>query len=209
MSEDETKDIFEYEGALDGVLRCELRRRDLEKSTSTTFPGSESESFDPADLNSDDRRLPTVSDFSEFSDWHEYVEAHPELKEKKALGQFIRDMGPSRFEERELNPESKPARVADLAEGEVYYLVEYVDGERLIPVLDTVVFIGRNLEAGDKGEVYFQDAFSYDEEVRYGKADNPEWAAFLIKPEYELNNVFEFEQAMEELMCCSVRRSKR
>ena len=208
MSKDETKDVFEYEGALNGVLRCELRRRVPEKSTSTTFPSSEGESIDPATLSPNDPRLPAVSDFSEFSDLNEYLEAHPEFKEKNALSLFIRDMGPSRFEERELNPESEPAGVANLAEGEIYFLVEYVDDERLIPVLDTLVYLGRNLKAGDAGKVYFQDAFSYNDEVRYGEDDNPEWASFYIKTEDELNNVFEFEPALEELMRCSLRRRK-
>ena len=128
------------------------------------------------------------------------------VRRKPLQVQFIRDMGPSRFEERELNPESEPVRIGDLAEGAVYFFVEYVDDERLIPVLDTVVFIGRNLEAGDAGKVYFQDALSYDEGVGYGEPDNPDWAAFYIESENELRNLFEFEQAIEELMRCSVRR---
>ncbi|MDR3748415.1 MAG: hypothetical protein P4M04_09720 [Acidobacteriota bacterium] len=67
----------------------------------------------------------------------------------------------TRFEERELPPYAEPVLVNELKEGSVYFFVNYVDEEGLIPQMETVIFIGRNLEAADVGRVYFQDIDSY------------------------------------------------
>lgn len=82
------------------------------------------------------------------------------------------------FEGRELTTYAEPVSSSELREGEVYFAVNYVDDDMLIPVMETVVFIGRNLEPDDVGQVYFQDVESYREGVRYGLDKEDGWANF-------------------------------
>lgn len=58
------------------------------------------------------------------------------------------------FEGRELTSYAEPITSDELREGEVYFFMNYVDEALLIPTITTVVFAGRNLEEGDKNQVY-------------------------------------------------------
>lgn len=113
---------------------------------------------------------------------------------------------PIRFEARELKPYAEPVSSSELKEGSVYFFVNYVDDDMLIPNMETVVFVGRNLEANDIGLVYFQDIDSYRAGVRYDSTDKDESAVFQCGS--ETGHVFEFEKALEQLMMCSLRRKK-
>ena len=117
------------------------------------------------------------------------------------------------FAARELKPYAQPISEKDLKEGSIYFMVTFVDDEMLIPTIDTVVFIGRNLDQHDFGKVYFQDVSSYRQGVRYdseydAQADvSP--VRFFSGPEAETNHIFEFENALEVLMKCSLSRNAR
>lgn len=111
-----------------------------------------------------------------------------------------------RFEERELPPHAEPITAANLKEGAVYFSVNYIDDKMLIPTVETLVFIGRDLEPGDSGQVYFQDIDSYQRGVRYDLASENDLARFSTGSENEINHLFEYELALEELMRCSLRR---
>jgi hypothetical protein len=80
------------------------------------------------------------------------------------------------FDGRELKPYAEPVSSSELSEGTVYFAVNFVDEEMLIPTMETLVFVGRNLEPDDVGEVYFQDVASYREGVRYAWDSEDEWA---------------------------------
>jgi hypothetical protein len=111
------------------------------------------------------------------------------------------------FEGRELKPYGEPVSTAQLQEGEIYFAVNYVDDDMFIPVMETLVFIGRNLEPDDVGQTYFQDVESYREGVPYSwTADNDGSASFLSGSETELNHIFKYEQALDEMLRCSIRR---
>jgi hypothetical protein len=112
------------------------------------------------------------------------------------------------FDGRELKPYAEPVLSNELQEGAVYFAVNYVDDEMLIPLMETLVFIGRNLEPGDVGTVYFQDVESYREGVRYGSDSENEWAKFETGSENELGHIFHYEQALDGLMHCSLRRKE-
>lgn len=112
------------------------------------------------------------------------------------------------FNGRELKPYAEPVSSNELQEGTVYFAVNYVDDEMLIPLMETLVFIGRNLEPGDVGTVYFQDVESYREGVRYGADSQNEWAKFETGSENELGHIFHYEQALDGLMHCSLRRKE-
>jgi hypothetical protein len=113
--------------------------------------------------------------------------------------------------EREVKSYAEPVSAAELKEGSIYFFVNFVDGELLIPAMEPVVFVGRNFESGDEGCVYFQDIYSYREGIRY---DTPEpvseesSAEFHTGSEDELGHVFEYEQALDVLIACSLRRRK-
>lgn len=113
--------------------------------------------------------------------------------------------------ERELKAYAEPVSSAKLKEGLVYFFVNFVDDELLIPTMEPVVFVGRNFEPGDIGRVYFQDIHSYRDGVRY---DLPETmneestSEFHTGSEDELDHVFEYEQALDVLIDCSLRRRR-
>lgn len=111
------------------------------------------------------------------------------------------------FEARELKPYAEPVTRSDLLEGGVYFSVNFIDANRTIPVLKALVFVGFNLEAGDSGKVYFQDAASYWRGARYFAADGGR-ADFYQCSDDEISHVFEYEHAVDRLLACSLRRRK-
>ena len=110
------------------------------------------------------------------------------------------------FEGRELNSYAQPVLPNELHEGEVYFALNYVDSQMLVPMVDTLVFIGRNLEAKDIAEVYFQDIVSYQEGVPYEWEANDETGTFFCASEDQINHIFTYEQLLNELMKCAARR---
>lgn len=112
-----------------------------------------------------------------------------------------------RFEERELKPYAEPVSASDLKEGSVYFSVGFVDDEMLIPVVKTLVFIGRNLQPTDVGQLYFQDVVSYGHGLRYPGGDAYEGVAeFHRITEGQSGFAFEYEAALNQLLSCSLRR---
>ena len=111
-----------------------------------------------------------------------------------------------RFEARELKSYAEPISADQLREGEVYFFLTFLDDKMLIPTMETVAFVGRNLEPGDEDRVYFQDIESFARGVRYETAleDNP--AVFHCGSQKELGHVFDFQHALDQLLACAVRR---
>jgi hypothetical protein len=110
-----------------------------------------------------------------------------------------------RFAARELSPDPQPVHPSLLVEESVYFCVNYVDTDELIPTLETVVYIGREV-GQDAGKLLFQDVDSYREGVRYGTDAAEAHGTFVARPERDLTDVFDYERAVEELMRCSLRR---
>jgi hypothetical protein len=125
-----------------------------------------------------------------------------------------------RFESRDLKPYGDYVRSVDLIEGHVYFRIGYLDKEMLVPEMIPLVFIGRELDAGDH-RLYFQDAASYlggqrypqegwvtveadSEPPKIGPAGHAGW--FETMEDREFSGVFEFEQGLNELLSCSLRR---
>jgi hypothetical protein len=78
----------------------------------------------------------------------------------------------------------------------------------LVPIVQPVVYVGRNLDAGDSGQVYFQDADSYRNGIRFDSAGDDSQADFYTGSEMEINHIFEYESALDELARCALRRRK-
>jgi hypothetical protein len=113
-----------------------------------------------------------------------------------------------RFEGRDLKPYSEYVQPSGLVEGEIYFAVHFLDDQMLVPELDPVVFIGRNLERGDCERLYFQDAASYMSGIRYGNsgehADDGQTKIHVVEENAPF--VFDFERALDVLLRCSLKR---
>ena len=112
------------------------------------------------------------------------------------------------FEAPKLKEYAEPVSATELREGDVYFALNYVDCDLLAPVMETVVFIGRDLEPDDVGQVYIQDVESYREGVRYGRNNDGEVAKFQTGSEKEVGHIFQFKKALNELMRCSLNRQR-
>jgi hypothetical protein len=76
-----------------------------------------------------------------------------------------------RFEERDLKPYAQPVTAKVLEQEKVYFSVQFADDDMLIPVMETWVFAGSNLDPEDaENHLYFQDVESYLQGIRYGTA---------------------------------------
>lgn len=112
------------------------------------------------------------------------------------------------FEARELKSYVEPVSADELREGSIYFLVSFADEEMLIPTMETVVYIGEDLEPGDQDQAYFQDIDSYNRGIRYGDEGDGDCALFQTGSKNELGHVFTFERALDVLLACSLRRRK-
>lgn len=114
-----------------------------------------------------------------------------------------------RFESRELRPYAEYVRTPDLQRESVYFYVNYVDEEGLIPNLQPVVYVGQDLDPDDTGTVYFQDAGSFLAGIRYGdtsETDEEEVRSVFYTFPAENGHVLEYEQALDVLLFCSLKR---
>jgi hypothetical protein len=110
------------------------------------------------------------------------------------------------FEERELKPYAEPVPAEELKNGETYFAVLFLDDDGLVPTLEPLVFIGKDLDPGDEGKLYFQDYDSYRGGVRFGTATPDDEVIFHTGRE---KHVFDYERALDVLMACALRRRKR
>ena len=108
------------------------------------------------------------------------------------------------FEGRELKEFAEPVDPGQLMVGKTYFSLNFVDIELLIPMLEAVVFAGRNLEKGDEDILYFQDVDSYRSGIRYASGGD---AVFQSGPAKQCGHIYEFEHALDQLLACSLRRN--
>jgi hypothetical protein len=127
-----------------------------------------------------------------------------------------------RFPARDLKPYGEFVEPENLVVGHVYFRVNFLDAEMLVPEVAPLVFVGRDLDTLDKGRsasvLYFQDYGSHLAGVRYatfaaqaeGVHQSPEDAldgpVFECTPESNCTGVYEFENALNTLLSCSLRR---
>jgi hypothetical protein len=111
-----------------------------------------------------------------------------------------------KFEARELKPYAEPISAANLQVGEVYFAVQFEDDKLRVPVVEPLIFLGKNLEEADTDLLYFQDFESYAMGVRYASATEDDAAVFQGYSSGEINHIFEYEHVLDELMKCALRR---
>jgi hypothetical protein len=107
-----------------------------------------------------------------------------------------------RFEARDLKPYAEPVSPLDLKVDTIYFAVNFVDDEMLIPVVEPRVYIGKDLDAEEAG-LYFQDVDSYRRGIRFESSDGETEATFEIGTE---KHMFEYEKALDVLMRCALAR---
>lgn len=111
------------------------------------------------------------------------------------------------FEGRDVPPYAEYAPAGTLVEGNIYFIVGYLDKDLTIPELRPMVFIGRDLVEGDASQLYFQDAQSYLDGARFATATGDGDAEFHVVDE-KTPFVFEFERALDRLLYLSAARSR-
>ena len=111
------------------------------------------------------------------------------------------------FEGRVVRNFAEYAPSAELRVGQVYFLTNFVDQDAIIPQLKPLVFIGCDLHPGDSDDLYFQDAESYLAGVRHSSEAERESAEFHSIAAHS-PFVQTFEQALDVLLDCSLRRER-
>jgi hypothetical protein len=114
-----------------------------------------------------------------------------------------------RFEERELKPYAESVSPDDLVSDQVYFTVRFADEKLFVPIVEPLVFIGRNLEKGDNDLLYFQKFESYSNGVRFDPSTGKNAREVHVRGPEDLKHIFEFEKALNVLMSCSLRRRHR
>lgn len=115
-----------------------------------------------------------------------------------------------RFKGREIKAYAEPVSARGLKTNAVYFSVGFLDTELLIPSMEPLVYIGRNLTDGDSGHAYFQDYASHKRGLRFGQpqeVDTTGEGKFLRQADDALGFVFEYERALDLLLACSIRRT--
>ena len=113
-----------------------------------------------------------------------------------------------RFEARDLKEFAEPISMGALEIGATYFSVQFVDEKGLIPVMETLVFVGREVVGNGQVLLRFQDFESYHAGVQFDAPDTVD-AVFYSQPEDQVKHIFEFDKALDRLLACSIRRSTR
>lgn len=127
-----------------------------------------------------------------------------------------------RFEARDLNPWADHVRPADLVEGHVYFRVGFLDRDMVVPELEALAFVGRDLHPEGEG-LYFQDAASYLRGYRFPLVDvnpfpmDPEAASVTfandegwleVERPGEYAGAQLYDDALNSLLRCSLDRAR-
>ena len=115
-----------------------------------------------------------------------------------------------RFEARDLPPYTVSVTEESLRVGNVYFKVDYpADDDMLVPTMRTLVFLGRGVITGNAEDFLFQDHESYDWGIRHDTASEDDQIQLHSFDSAGLGGIYEFEEALNELLRCSLRRSDR
>ncbi len=93
----------------------------------------------------------------------------------------------------------------DARRGKTYFSVHFVDKEMSTPELTPLVYIGRNLAENDTDALYFQDAASYLEGIRFGDGNEGDFHTVDGGTPF----VYDFERALDRLLYCSLTRGRQ
>ena len=125
------------------------------------------------------------------------------------------------FAGREIPQYAVHVKPEDLEVGNVYFRVSYLDNDMVVPEVTPLVYVGRDLDPPTENshQLYFQDAGSYFAGIRWeddappvkGENEEERFQSWLERGHFELFeesqvSVLEFENALNLLLLCSLRR---
>jgi hypothetical protein len=110
------------------------------------------------------------------------------------------------FPATELKPYAEPVSPNEMKEGRVYFALQFLDEELLVPVLQPLIFLGYNLDGEDPNLRYFQHFDSFIAGVRYPAPEQEELQCFEAYGPEEGKHIFEYDHALEVLMRCGLSR---
>src|SRR6266446_3042787 len=113
-----------------------------------------------------------------------------------------------RFEGRELKEYAEPITTESLHTGKIYFALQFVDQEMLVPTLEPLIFLGKNLVGDERENLCFQNFESYCQGIRIDSAEEDERHFFEVAAPSGINHIFEYERALDVLMSCGLRRQK-
>lgn len=114
---------------------------------------------------------------------------------------------PKHHFERDVPSSAEPVSAGDLLEGKVYFSVQYADEALLLPVVETLVFTGMEKDEDGLAICCFQDLTSHQQGIRRGSSEAGT-ALFYVQQTNQLRHIFEYGDALDELIRCALRRQK-
>lgn len=108
----------------------------------------------------------------------------------------------------DLNSFATPVVSSQLEHGEIYFMLNYLDNQMLVPDIKTLVFLGRNLAGDSDSLLYFQDIGSFPTIGPISPSYEGQSNIFHCEDD-QLKGIFLLENAIDELLRCAKRRSKR
>lgn len=86
----------------------------------------------------------------------------------------------------------------ELSEEKVYFTLQYLDENLLVPIIQTLVYLGKNLDGEGSDLYYFQDIDSYQDGGGYPNHKGTTGQVFTL-PEKALINIFALDGLVREL----------
>ncbi len=107
--------------------------------------------------------------------------------------------------EEKLTLQAEPVNASRLTRGEVYFKVDYLDSDKLVPVMKSLVFLGRDVTGARDNSLCFQDLESF---LALGNRDDDDedWGSLYRCDDDQLRNIFVLDKAIDEFLRCTLRR---
>ena len=110
------------------------------------------------------------------------------------------------FPATELKSYAEPASPDEMHHGRVYFVLQFMDRDLLVPHLYPLIFLGHDLDGDKRNLRYFQDFESYIAGVRYGSHGEEDSACFHVYGPEDGKHIFDYEYALKGLMSCALTR---
>jgi hypothetical protein len=96
----------------------------------------------------------------------------------------------------------------EFSPGQLYFMVQYIDPDLLVPVVQSVIFIGKNVDGEGEDLWYFQDVESHSTLGEYPNAEVGPGDIFVL-PEEGLSSIVVLDAVVKDLSECLDRRKAR
>jgi hypothetical protein len=100
------------------------------------------------------------------------------------------------FPATELPPYSEPVLPSEMQVGRVYFALQYLDRDLLVPHLYPLIFLGDDLDGNPRNMRFFQDFDSYSAGVRYASRGQEHSECFQTYGPDEGKHIFDYDHAL-------------